>query len=73
MEKSAQPGWGGGGGVQAHPLSLHSIYRITYKVVAYAPSERADTPLPISYLPIYVLCDYEIEKVDKKPSLVLES
>jgi hypothetical protein len=34
MEKSAQPGEGG---VQAHPL-----FTITYKIVVYAPAERAN-------------------------------
>jgi hypothetical protein len=41
MEKSAQPGAGGGGGV-ARPPSF-TLSTITYKVVMYAPAERADT------------------------------
>jgi hypothetical protein len=48
MEKIAQPGEGGG--VHAHPISLH-ISTITYKVVVYAPVEVADmyNPPYISY------------------------
>jgi len=42
VEKFAPAGWGGGGGVNNHHLSLH-ISTITYKVVVYAPIERADT------------------------------
>ncbi len=44
VEKPAQPGKGGR--VQAHapPLSTIYISTITYKVVVYAPAERADTP-----------------------------
>jgi hypothetical protein len=45
---------GGVGGVQDPPFTISTI---TYKVVVYAPVERADvhTP-PISTLPLYVLC-----------------
>ena len=49
MEKLAQLGEGVGGVV---PTSF-AISTITYKVVVYAPAERADT-LPISSLPLYV-------------------
>jgi hypothetical protein len=36
--------------VHAHPLSLPTtIYTITYKVVVYAPAERAN-PLPLFLL-----------------------
>jgi hypothetical protein len=44
MEKSAQPGEGGG----ARP-SPFTISTITYKVVVYAPAERADK------LPLFLL------------------
>jgi hypothetical protein len=46
MEKSAQPGEGGG--ARTPPSTL----TITYKVAVYASAERADT-LP---LPLYKLC-----------------
>ncbi len=52
MEKSAQPGDGGG----ARPLPF-TISTITYKVVVYA-SEGTYTP-PISTLPLYRLCDFD--------------
>ncbi len=49
MEKLAQPGEGGG----ARPPPFITI---TYKVVVYAPAERAGTlPLFLLY-PLYVLC-----------------
>jgi hypothetical protein len=65
------PAWLGWG---SKPTPFHStVSTITYKVVVYASSEMADTLPPISSLPLYVLYGYEIEKVDKKPSLVLES
>ncbi len=38
MEKSAQPGEGGG----FTPTSFHYIYHHVYKVVVYAPAERSD-------------------------------
>ncbi len=37
---------------------------ITYKVVVYAPAERAVTLPPISTLPLYVLCGH-IKSVDQ--------
>jgi hypothetical protein len=39
--------------VYAQPLAF-SISTITYKVVVYAPAERAAIPIPT--LPLYVLC-----------------
>jgi hypothetical protein len=39
--KLALAGEGGGGGVHAHPLSLH-LPTITSKVAVYAPAEWAD-------------------------------
>jgi hypothetical protein len=47
MEKLALAGEGWG--VHAHPFSISTI---TYKVVMYAPAERADT------LPIFLLYSY---------------
>ncbi len=58
MEKSAQPVKGG----RCAPPSF-TLFTITYKVVMYAPAERADTLPPISTLPLYVLCGH-IESVD---------
>ncbi len=49
MEKSAQPG-AGGGDVRPSPFT---IYITTYKVVVYAPAERAD-PYTLPY--IWTLC-----------------
>jgi hypothetical protein len=47
MEKLAQAGGGwGGGGARPPPFT------ITYKVVVYAPAERADT------LPVFLLYPY---------------
>ncbi len=49
MEKSAQAGAGGG----CTPAPFRSIYcTITYKVVVFAPAERADT------LPLFLLYPY---------------
>ncbi len=49
VEKSSQPGKGGG----ARP-SHFTTSSITYKVVAYAPAERADTlPLLLLYPNMY--------------------
>ncbi len=47
MEKSAKPGEGGG----ARPPPF-TLFTITYKVVVYAPAERADT------LPLFLLYPY---------------
>ncbi len=41
MEKSAQPGEGGG--ARPSPTPFHYIYFYVYKVVVYAPVEREDT------------------------------
>ena len=46
------PGWWVGG---ARPPPF-TISTIRYRVVVYAPAERADTLPPISLLPLYVLC-----------------
>jgi hypothetical protein len=59
MVKSAQPG-GGGGGARSPPVTLSTI---TSKVVVYqyAPAENADTlHIPISPLPLNVLCGHAI-------------
>ncbi len=53
MEKSTQPGVGGGCRCTPIPFTISTI---TYKVVVNAPAERADT-LPLFLLcPLYVLC-----------------
>jgi hypothetical protein len=44
----------GEGGEFTH-IPFHYIYQ-TYKVVVYAPAERADTLPLVSTLPLYVLC-----------------
>jgi hypothetical protein len=51
MEKSAQPGEGGD--ARPPPFTKSTV---TYKVVVYAPAEKAGTHPPISALPLYVLC-----------------
>jgi hypothetical protein len=51
MEKLAQPGKVGGEGCGARP-PLFTINTIMYKVVVYAPAERADT------LPLFLLYPY---------------
>ncbi len=49
MEKLAQPGQGWAWGARPLPFTISTI---TYKVVVYAPAERADTyTSPISTLP----------------------
>ncbi len=51
MEKLAQGGEGGAGGARPPPCNISTI---TYKVVAYAPAERAYTlPLFLLYLYMY--------------------
>ncbi len=59
MEKSAQPSGGGG----CTPALFFTLFTIRYKVVVYAPAERADTLYPFSTLPLYVLCG-RIKSVD---------
>jgi hypothetical protein len=56
MEKSAQPGLGGG--ARTLPSTLVTI---TYKVAVYASAERADT-LP---LPLYKFCGaaYDVDQL----------
>ncbi len=49
MEKLAQDGEGG----RCLPTFFHyTVYNITYKVMVYAPTERADT------LPLFLLYPY---------------
>jgi hypothetical protein len=49
MEKSAQAGEGGrGGGSCPTHVPPFTLLTITYKVVVYAPAERADALVPIS-------------------------
>jgi hypothetical protein len=72
-----QPWLEGGGGVHARPAPF-TLVTITYKVVVYAPAERADlfiyqwgryTP-PISSLPRYVFCaSSHIPRWESLPSL----
>jgi hypothetical protein len=50
MEKSAQPGEGGGWGVQ--PTPFHYIYHHLQSCGVHAPAERADT------LPLFLLYPY---------------
>jgi hypothetical protein len=64
MEKSAQPGEGGG----CTPTPFHySISTITYKVVVYAPAERADTLPPILLYPnMHSVGEVKLEKRKKQ-------
>ncbi len=55
MEKSAQPGEGGG----CTPALFH-ISSITYKAVVFAPAERADK------LPLFLLYPYKNSVESKK-------
>jgi hypothetical protein len=51
--------------VQAHPLSLY--HTIMYKVVVYAPAERADT------LPLFLLYPYMYSVVHSRMAMSFES
>jgi hypothetical protein len=55
MEKSAQPGEGGG----AHPPPFHPIYHHEQSCSVYAPSERADSLLTFLLYPYCSARDWE--------------
>ncbi len=61
------PGWWGGGGALPPPFTISTI---TYKVVVYAPAERADTlPLFLLYPYVYsvIQTSYSAQKVHGNP------
>jgi len=66
MEKSAQAGEGGG----CTPIPFHysiSTSTITYKVVVYAPAERADILPPILLYPkMHSVGEVKLEKRKKQ-------
>ncbi len=71
MVKSAQANEGGGGDAQPLPFTLSTI---KYKVVVYAPAERAYMyTLPISSLSLYVLCGFYRDFIIKLVLVVLYS
>jgi hypothetical protein len=65
MEKSAQPGEGGG---TPTPFHYFNISTITYKVVVVRSSWEGRYTPPISTLPLYVLCGYDHGRHDYKNS-----
>jgi hypothetical protein len=59
MEKLAQSGNGGGGG-GCTPTPPFTVTTITYKVLVYAPAERAST------LPLFLLYPYMYSVVEQE-------